>query len=152
MRRTPETACWLRLGCWSNNIANSHHSPGAFNRKVRSCLVPQCLLPPIDPSINNALRIATGCLHPTPADNLPILADIQPAELRHNGATLSLACFAMEPRHLLHSALTCTPSANAQCLKLRCTVPPRLTLPRTAWVWLNHLRTSVRRFHSCLFR
>jgi len=65
------------------------------------------------------LRIVTGCLRPTPADNLPILAGIQPAELRRNGATLSLARSAMEPGNLLHSALTCTLSANARHLKSR---------------------------------
>ena len=43
----------------------------------------------IDTAINDALRIVTGCLRPTPADNLPILASIQPAELRDKGATLS---------------------------------------------------------------
>ena len=52
------------------------------------------------------MRIVTECMRPTPADNLPILADIQPAELRRNEAKLSLACRAMEPGHLLHSALT----------------------------------------------
>jgi len=31
----------------------------------------------IDPAINDALRILTGCLRPAPADNLPILAGIQ---------------------------------------------------------------------------
>ena len=45
----------------------------------------------IGPAINDALRIVTGCLRPTPVDNLPILANIQPAELRRNGATHSLA-------------------------------------------------------------
>jgi len=60
----------------------------------------------------------TGCLHPTPVDNL-ILAGIQPAELRHNGATLSLARRAVEPGQLLHSALSCPSSADAWCLKLR---------------------------------
>ena len=60
----------------------------------------------IDPTINDALRIVTGCLHPTPVDNLPVVAGIQPAELRRNGATLSLARRAMEPRHMLHSGLT----------------------------------------------
>ena len=45
----------------------------------------------INPAINDALRIVTGCLHPTPADNLPVLAGIQPAELRRKRATLSLA-------------------------------------------------------------
>jgi len=45
----------------------------------------------IGPAINHALRIVSGCLLPTPADNLPILTGIQPAELRRNRATLSLA-------------------------------------------------------------
>ena len=67
----------------------------------------------------NVLRIVIGCLRPTPADYLPILAGIQPAELRHSGATLSLGRRAMEPRHLLHSALTRPSSAAAQCLKSR---------------------------------
>jgi len=42
----------------------------------------------IDPAINDALRIVTGCLRPTPAVNLPILTGIQPAELCRSGATL----------------------------------------------------------------
>jgi len=46
-----------------------------------------------------------------------MFAGIQPAELRRNGATLSLARRAMEPRHLLPSALTQPPSANARRLK-----------------------------------
>ena len=46
-RRAPEAACWLRLGCWSDNSANSHPSLGALNRRVlRACLVPQCSYPP----------------------------------------------------------------------------------------------------------
>ena len=44
----------------------------------------------IDSVLNDALRIVTGCLRPTPTDYLPILAGIQPAELRSRGATLSL--------------------------------------------------------------
>jgi len=47
MHCTPETACWLWLGRWSNNVANSHPSPGPFDcRELRSCLVPQCSYPP----------------------------------------------------------------------------------------------------------
>ena len=119
-RRVLEAAYWLWLGCWSNNAANSHLSPGAFNSRVlHSCLVPQCSYRLIDPTINDALRTLTGCLRPTPADNLPILAGIQPAELRHNGATLSLARHAMEPGHLLRLGLTCQSSANARNLKPR---------------------------------
>jgi len=78
---------------------------------VWCCIVHTCL--------NDALRIVTGFLRPTPADNLPILADIHHAELCCSRATLLLACRAMEPGHLLHSALTRPSSANAQHLKSR---------------------------------
>ena len=44
----------------------------------------------IDNALNDALRIVTGCLRPTPTDHLPILPGIQSAELRGLGATLSL--------------------------------------------------------------
>ena len=45
----------------------------------------------IDSVLNDALRIVTGWLRPTPTDHLPVLSGIQPAELRRLGATLSLA-------------------------------------------------------------
>jgi len=61
----------------------------------------------------------TGCLRSTPADNLPILAGIQPAELRRRGATLSLGRRATEPGHLLHLALTRPSGAAARRLKSR---------------------------------
>ena len=38
----------------------------------------------IDPTINDALRIVTGCLRPTPADNLPILAGRAVSAALHN--------------------------------------------------------------------
>jgi len=53
------------------------------------------------------------------ADNLPILAGIQPAELHRIGATLSLTCRAMELGHLLYLALTRPSSAVARRLKSR---------------------------------
>ena len=57
----------------------------------------------IDSILNDALRIVTGCLRPTPTEDLPVLAGIQPAELRRLGATLSLANCAMHnPNHVLH--------------------------------------------------
>jgi len=77
------------------------------------------VLTPASSTINDALRIVTGCLRLTPAHNLPILAGIQPAELRREGATLSLARRAMEPGDLLHSAPPCPSSANAKRLKSR---------------------------------
>jgi len=72
-----------------------------------------------DHAIDEVLRIVTICLRPAPEDNLSILAGIQPVEFRHNGATLSLARCAMDPRHLLQSALTCPLSTNARRLKSR---------------------------------
>ena len=36
----------------------------------------------IDSIFNDALRIVTGCLRPTPMEDFPVLAGIQPAELR----------------------------------------------------------------------
>jgi len=70
----------------------------------------------IDPTVNDALRTVTGCLRPTRADNLPILAGIQPAELRRRGATLSIGRRAVKPGHLLHSALTRPSGAAARRL------------------------------------
>ena len=52
-------------------------------------------------------------------NNLPILAGIQPAELRRSGATLSLGLRAMEPIHLLLSALTRPSFSDARRLQLR---------------------------------
>ena len=52
------------------------------------------------------MRIATGCLRPTPTDFFVILAGIQPAKLRRQGATLSLAYQSlMDSKHLLHQLM-----------------------------------------------
>ena len=57
----------------------------------------------IDSVINDALRIVTGCLRPTPSVYPPVLSGIQPAELRRQGATLSLANrSSLDPDHILH--------------------------------------------------
>ena len=61
----------------------------------------------IDSVLNDALRIVTGCLRPTPTDYLPVLSGIQPAELRPMGATLSLAYRgSLDPHHILHGLLS----------------------------------------------
>ena len=73
----------------------------------------------IDTTINDALRIVTGCLRPTPTEYLPMLAGIQPAELRRSSATLSLACRALEPLHLLHQKLETPVNGQRQRLKSR---------------------------------
>ena len=61
----------------------------------------------IDSVLNDALRIVTGCLRPTPTDHLSVLSGIQPAELRRVGATLSLPYRgSLDPDHILHGLLS----------------------------------------------
>jgi len=67
--------------------------------------------------INDVLQTVTLCPRPTPADNLPILTSIQPAELCYKEATRSPACRAKKPGHLLHSMLTCPSSRNVPAAK-----------------------------------
>ena len=72
----------------------------------------------IDSVLNDALRIVTGCLRPTPTDHLPILSGIQPAELRRMGATLSLAYRgSLDPDHILHGLLS--GSSDTRQVRLR---------------------------------
>ena len=61
----------------------------------------------IDSVLNDALRIVTRCLRPTPTDHLPLLSGIQPAELHRMGATLSLAYRgSLDPDHILYGLLS----------------------------------------------
>ena len=61
----------------------------------------------IDSVLNDALRIVTGCLRPTPTDHLHVFSGIQPAELRRMGATLSLAHRgSLDHDHILHGLLS----------------------------------------------
>ena len=68
--------------------------------------------------LNDALRIVTGCLRPTPTDHLPVLSGIQPAKLRRLGATLSLAYRgSLDPNHILHGLLS--GSSDTRQVRLR---------------------------------
>ena len=61
----------------------------------------------IDSVLNDALRIVTGCLRPTPTDHPAVLSGIQPAELRRMGATLSLAHRgSLDPDHIFNGLLS----------------------------------------------
>ena len=72
----------------------------------------------IDSVLNDALRIVTGCLRPTPTDHLPVLSGVQPAELRRMGATLSLAHRgSLNPDHILHGFLS--GSSDTRQMRLR---------------------------------
>ena len=75
---------------------------------------------PIDKVLNDALSIATGCLRSTPTENLPVLSGIQPAELRRQGATLSLANrSSLGPGRILYGKLTEPQDASKERLKSR---------------------------------
>ena len=74
----------------------------------------------IDSNLNDTLRIVTGCLRPTPTEGLPVLAGIQPAELRRLGATLSLVNRAIhDPDHVLHGQLVGQQDAHQGRLRSR---------------------------------
>ena len=76
----------------------------------------------IDSVLNDALCIVTGCLLPTLTNNLPVLSGIQPAELRHQGAPLSLANrSSLNPGYILHGQLA---AASKERLKSRCPFVP----------------------------
>ena len=69
------------MGHWCQNIAHScltliystaEYCAPAWCRSVHTHF--------IDSVLNDALHIVTGCLCPTPTDNLPALSDIQPDE------------------------------------------------------------------------
>ena len=87
----------------------------------------------IDSILNDALLSVSGCLRPTPTEDLPILAGIQPAELRRLGAALSLANRAIhDPDHVLHRQLV---GQNAHRGRLR----SRRTFVPAAWKLLGSL-------------
>ena len=83
----------------------------------------------IDKCLNDAMRIVTGCLRPTPMEFLPILSGIQPAELCRTGETISLSQRVLSQlKHLLHP-LVSESSPGHQRLKSKCRfVPAALNL------------------------
>ena len=87
-----------------------------------------------DSVLNDTLRIVTGCLRPTPTDHLPILSDIQPAELCRLGATLPLAYHgSLDPDHILYGLLSGSSDARQERLRSRRPFVP------AAWNLLNNL-------------
>ena len=67
---------------------------------------------------NDALRIVSGCLRPTPTEDLPLLAGIQPANFLRLGATLSLAnCAIHDSDHVLQGQLVGKQDAHQERLR-----------------------------------
>ena len=74
----------------------------------------------IDSVLNDALRIVTGCLRPTPIDHLPVLSSIQPAELHRMGATISLTHRgSVDSDHILYGLLSGSSDAGQVRLRFR---------------------------------
>ena len=89
----------LRIATLSLVYSTAEHCAPVWCRSAHTCL--------IDSVLNDALRIVTGCLRPTPTDHLPVLSGIQPAELRRLGETLSLAHRgSLDPNHILYDLLS----------------------------------------------
>ena len=88
----------------------------------------------IDSILNDTLRIVTGCLRPTPTEDLPVLAGIQPAELHRLGVKLSLVnCAIHNLDHVLHGQLVGQQDAHLGRLRSRRPVVP------AAWKLLDSL-------------
>ena len=101
----------------------------------------------IDSVLNDALRIVTGCLRPTPTDHLPVLLGIHPAELRRMGVTLSLAHRgSLDPDHILYCLLSGSSDTRQVRLRSRCPFVPAARnlldnlarLGIRAFEWTNH--------------
>ena len=87
----------LRIATLSLVYSTAEYCAPVWCRSAHICL--------IDSVLNDALRIVTGCLCPTPTDHLPVLSGIQPAELRRT--TLSLAHRgSLDPDHILNGLLS----------------------------------------------
>ena len=100
----------LRIATLSLVYSSVEYCTPVWCRSAHTRLI-ECVL-------NNALRIVTGYLCPTPTDYLPVLSGIQPAEFRRLGATLSLAYRgSLDPDHILHGLLS--GSSDTYQLRLR---------------------------------
>ena len=116
----------LRISALSVVYFTAEYCLSVWCRSTHTCL--------IDSILNDALRIITGCLRPTPTEDLPVLAAIQPAELRRLGTTLSLANHAIhDPDHVLHGQLVGHQNAHLGRLRSRHPFVP------TAWKLLRSL-------------
>ena len=94
----------------------------------------------IDSVLNDALRLVTGCLRPTPTDHLPILSGIQPAKLRRMGATLSLAyCGSLDPDHILYGLL----SGSSDTRQVRLRFARLCQLRGISWTTLPDLASAL---------
>ena len=86
---------WLAESGWGAKYSRADYCAPVWCHSVHNRI--------IDTAINDTLH--SDWLRPSPLDNLPIVAGIQPAELRQRQAMLSLSCQALTPGHLLYHKL-----------------------------------------------
>ena len=79
LRRHAGCGCGAGAKTLSISVLSLVYSTHEYCAPVWCCSTPTRL---IDSILDDALRIVTGCLRPTPTEDLPVLAGIQPAELR----------------------------------------------------------------------
>ena len=116
----------LRIFVLSMVYSTAEYCAPVWCRSTPTCLIESIL--------NDALRIVTRCLPHTPKEDLPVLAGIQPAELRRLGAILFLANRAIHyPDNVLHRQLVGQQFAHPGRLRSR-----RLFVP-AAWKLLGSL-------------
>ena len=129
----------LRIATLSLVYSTAEYFAPVWCRSAHTCI--------IDSGLNDALRIVTRCLRPTPTDHLPILSGIQPAELRLMEATLVLAhCRFLDPDHILYGLLSGSSDIRQMRLRSRrpCVSAARNLLDNLAKLgiraskWTNH--------------
>ena len=120
----------------------------------------------IDSVLNDALRIVTECLRPTPTDHLPVLSGIQPVEIRRMGATLSLAhCGSLNPDHILYDLLSGSTETRQMRLRSRRPFVPgarnlldnlaKLGIRASEWInhkWKTEYCENAFRLHAFVLR
>ena len=100
----------LRIATLSLVYSTAEYCAPVWCRSAYTCL--------IDSVLNDAFRIVTGYLRPTPTDHLPVLSGIQSAELRPLGATLFLAYRGfLDPDPILYGVLS--GSSDTRQVRLR---------------------------------
>ena len=137
-----------RAGVLEQQRCDCPLSPGPFNRSILCsawCRSAHTRL--IDPAISDALWTVTGCLRPTTAHNLPIIAASNLLSFVAMGPHCLQHAVPLEPlKHLLHSGLTRPSNADARHLKSKQPIVPAAQLisssdddnNRSAGLWTDH--------------
>ena len=78
----------------------------------------------VDTSLNECLRLVSGCIKSTPIELLPILSGIEPMGITRNKNILSLCIRVMENTHIFHQ-VAISPLTNGR-LKSRMPLSTRI--------------------------